>query len=122
MVYTDGTHLVASTLEELHEFAGKMGLHRCWFARKKKKGKPHYDLKNEKGQVLVSRSLLIPYIDIALSLGAKMTTDREVLRISKESHTFAILHCGVEQLVARRAHNPKVTGSSPVPATLKLDL
>ncbi len=24
---------------------------------------------------------------------------------------------GVEQLVARRAHNPKVTGSSPVPAT-----
>ena len=25
--------------------------------------------------------------------------------------------CGVEQLVARRAHNPKVIGSSPVPAT-----
>jgi hypothetical protein len=25
----------------------------------------------------------------------------------------------MEQLVARRAHNPKVTGSSPVPATLK---
>ena len=24
---------------------------------------------------------------------------------------------GVEQLVARRAHNPKATGSSPVPAT-----
>ncbi len=26
---------------------------------------------------------------------------------------------GMEQLVARRAHNPKVTGSSPVPATTK---
>ena len=26
----------------------------------------------------------------------------------------------MEQLVARRAHNPKVTGSSPVPATKKL--
>ena len=25
----------------------------------------------------------------------------------------------MEQLVARRAHNPKVTGSSPVPATLR---
>ncbi len=25
---------------------------------------------------------------------------------------------GMEQLVARRAHNPKVTGSSPVPATI----
>ncbi len=27
---------------------------------------------------------------------------------------------GMEQLVARRAHNPKVTGSSPVPATTKV--
>jgi hypothetical protein len=26
---------------------------------------------------------------------------------------------GVEQLVARRAHNPKVVGSSPAPATKK---
>ncbi len=25
----------------------------------------------------------------------------------------------MEQLVARRAHNPKVTGSSPVPATIR---
>ena len=32
--------------------------------------------------------------------------------------TFAI-HRGVEQLVARRAHNPKVVGSSPTPATTK---
>lgn len=28
-------------------------------------------------------------------------------------------HRGVEQLVARRAHNPKVAGSSPVPTTGK---
>ena len=27
------------------------------------------------------------------------------------------IHCGVEQLVARRAHNPKAAGSSPAPAT-----
>ena len=27
------------------------------------------------------------------------------------------LHRGVEQLVARRAHNPKVGGSNPPPAT-----
>ena len=26
-------------------------------------------------------------------------------------------HRGMEQLVARRAHNPKVAGSSPAPAT-----
>ena len=30
-------------------------------------------------------------------------------------------HRGVEQSVARRAHNPKVTGSSPVPATKAWD-
>ena len=29
------------------------------------------------------------------------------------------IYCGVEQLVARWAHNPKVIGSSPVPATKK---
>jgi hypothetical protein len=28
-------------------------------------------------------------------------------------------HRGVEQLVARRAHNPKAVGSSPAPATRK---
>lgn len=28
-------------------------------------------------------------------------------------------HRGMEQLVARRAHNPKVAGSSPAPATIK---
>ena len=32
---------------------------------------------------------------------------------------FAVLYRGVEQLVARWAHNPKVTGSSPVSATKK---
>jgi hypothetical protein len=34
-----------------------------------------------------------------------------------ESRTFVVQHRGVEQLVARWAHNPKATGSSPVPAT-----
>ena len=30
---------------------------------------------------------------------------------------FEAIECGVEQLVARRAHNPKVARSSRVPAT-----
>ena len=30
-----------------------------------------------------------------------------------------IKYRGVEQLVARRAHNPKVVGSNPTPATTK---
>ena len=28
-------------------------------------------------------------------------------------------HCGVEQRSARRAHNPEVIGSNPIPATTK---
>ena len=36
--------------------------------------------------------------------------------IVKQSET-ATIYRGVEQLVARRAHNPKVAGSSPVSAT-----
>jgi hypothetical protein len=38
--------------------------------------------------------------------------------VLKEIYNAKIkLHRGVEQLVARRAHNPKVLGSSPSPAT-----
>ena len=29
-------------------------------------------------------------------------------------------HRGMEQLAARRAHNPKVAGSNPAPATIKV--
>ncbi len=35
---------------------------------------------------------------------------------------FAVQYRGMEQLVARRAHNPKAVGSSPTPATPKADL
>ncbi len=35
------------------------------------------------------------------------------------SSIFAAINRGVEQLVARWAHNPKVAGSSPAPATRK---
>ena len=33
------------------------------------------------------------------------------------SHDHLTIHRGVEQLAARRAHNPEVGGSSPPPAT-----
>ena len=39
-----------------------------------------------------------------------MDPPRRIVRLYKT-------YRGMEQLVARRAHNPKVTGSSPVPAT-----
>ena len=40
-----------------------------------------------------------------------------MIHLSVISQCFLIIHYrGVEQLAARRAHNPEVTGSSPVPA------
>ena len=38
---------------------------------------------------------------------------------SKRGTNEIKIYCGVEQLVARRAHNPKVARSSRVPATRK---
>ncbi len=37
----------------------------------------------------------------------------------EENTKPVFIYRGVEQLVARRAHNPKVVGSSPTPATKK---
>ena len=38
-------------------------------------------------------------------------------RSSAPAYGVKIQYRGVEQLVARRAHNPKVVGSNPAPAT-----
>jgi hypothetical protein len=37
--------------------------------------------------------------------------------IKETNIIFAVINRGVEQLVARWAHNPKAAGSSPAPAT-----
>ncbi len=42
MVYTDGTYLVADSVDELHAFAGKIGLIREWFQDHPQH--PHYNL------------------------------------------------------------------------------
>ena len=40
-----------------------------------------------------------------------------VITGSKTISVFKLLNNRIEQQVARRAHNPKVIGSSPIPAT-----
>ena len=42
MVYTDGVHLMADDLRELHRFAKSIGLKRSWFQDHPRH--PHYDL------------------------------------------------------------------------------
>jgi hypothetical protein len=39
--WTKSAHLIADTLEELHEFAERIGLRRAWFQQG---STPHYDL------------------------------------------------------------------------------
>ena len=39
--YKRACHLIADTVEELHEFAAQLGLHRSWF---QDHNIPHYDL------------------------------------------------------------------------------
>ena len=51
------------------------------------------------------------YSDRNLKISQKKFADLKIVRI------FAVQYRGIEQLVARRAHNPEAGGSSPPPAT-----
>ncbi len=68
MVYSDGVHLVADTLEELHAFAQTMELQREWFQDHPRH--PHYDLTTRRA----ARR--------AFDNGAHKTTPEHILRIA----------------------------------------
>jgi len=74
-VVTDGVHLAADSLVELHAFAMRLGLRRGWFhnRRDRKRPHPHYEV--------VSRGQL----KLALVLGAKEVRPRELLAVSRAS-------------------------------------
>lgn len=38
------SHLFADSVDELHAFATKVGIHRCWYSNKRGKRQPHYDV------------------------------------------------------------------------------
>lgn len=84
MIYTDKIHLVADTVNELHAFAQRIGLARCWFEGTKK-GHPHYDLVNRKNIPLYNFALKKKYIDLALENGAVVVDPRRIPEISKNS-------------------------------------
>lgn len=65
--YTHSCHLIADTLEELHDFAGQLGLRRAWFQNKIL---PHYDLtRNKRAQAVrlgaeeISRKQMLKFIE-----------------------------------------------------------
>jgi hypothetical protein len=57
------SHMMADTLDELHEMADKIGVNRKWFQDRKDK---HYDVCQSKKQR-------------ALELGAVLVSDRELI-------------------------------------------
>lgn len=69
MIYFDGIHIVADSLDELHRFAEQMGIKRCWFEGTRK-GHPHYDAPN--------------WAKVAVRANSQFVTKRQVLKISKE--------------------------------------
>jgi len=68
MTYTDGTRLIADTLEELHFFAREMGIKPEWFQQKRLK---YYTLPTKRAAKR------------ALSLGATMVSSKELDNIAK---------------------------------------
>ena len=78
MIYTDGTHLIGTTLGELHAFAQGIGLKREWFQERARH--PHYDLTSKR---MTKR---------ALSHGAELVSTRQLilkLRCIKEQRRGA---------------------------------
>ena len=56
MIYTDGTHLIADDLNELHDFARKLGLKREWFQSRSLI--PHYDLFGRKKRLAIRKGAM----------------------------------------------------------------
>ncbi len=71
MTYTDGVHLMADSLEELHRFAAKLHLRRQWFQDHPRH--PHYDLTTRR---MGKR---------AVAEGAQLVTTRELIEIMREA-------------------------------------
>ena len=59
----------------------------------------------------------IPYAGVAELVDARDLKSCVPKERAGSTPVSGTIYRGVEQLVARRAHNPEVAGSSPVPAT-----
>lgn len=73
MIYTDGIHLVADSLQELHKFAYEITLSKCWFHNRRGKFRPHYDI-------------ICPHmLERAFDRGAKLVDSKEIVKILKRN-------------------------------------
>ena len=83
-VYTDGKHLVAENVDELHDFAAAMGLKPEWFQDHRH---PHYDLTTARaarwaedaGAVRLSTRDIIRILGFEREWRRRRASDREVI-------------------------------------------
>lgn len=68
-VYTDGVHLVADSLPELHRFAKQLGLRREWFQNHERH--PHYDLTTAR------------MVNKAMHYGAQKVSSKTIIRVCR---------------------------------------
>lgn len=76
MIYTDGVHIISDrSLRELHAFARKAGIKRCWYHASR--NHPHYDKPKrypkerlqEHGAVMARTRTLVKLCDAAYDTG-----------------------------------------------------
>jgi hypothetical protein len=73
MIYSDGIHVVATTLKELHEFAQTIGLPRSRYEGRRK-GHPHYDLYTNRD-----------FTEILKHNNITIVTSREIVKMFQEN-------------------------------------
>ncbi len=86
MIYTDGIHLVADDLNELHKFAFKINLKRQYY-HGVRKGHPHYDLVSWKNIPLWDSDTKQTFIKKVYGEGAIYKSSKEILLISQKMLT-----------------------------------
>ncbi len=103
MVYTDGFHLIAESIPELHAFAKSIGLSGYWFNSKIKTGsrsfKPFY-------YMITSRDTndRTPISAIAVEKGALRVSTRKIVEILRLSYGFPESESEIEAFEKRHGY------------------
>jgi len=79
MVFTDGIHLIAEDVAELHNFAKSIGLKPCWYHGSSRH--PHYDLYS--GKIAKNRTDMQRR---AMVFGAILVPTRTLIKISRRCY------------------------------------
>lgn len=81
MLYTDGTHLIADSLDELHGYANKIKLKRGWFESHWRH--PHYDIVNKSGESFKGKKEIVMSDPLV-----KKVSKREIVDLCRVRYCF----------------------------------